>query len=217
MAEDDPATAQRYFIEALDIARTLEPVLRDTLLPWSFHCADAARRLRQYDRALPLYQDCLAALAAQPQRFQKITMSFAYSGIGETALAAGDYPLARTCFLKSLALRMECLEDNLWDSDPKAISSSLVEFARLAFAQQQYTRAATCLGAANARIPVDESPVPFWFQPTYDETLAGIQSVMSPVEFNSGWQSGLAMNDEEMHNLARSNEPFTNTAVFDTV
>ena len=124
MAEDDPATAQRYFIEALDIARTLEPVLRDTLLPWwLFHCADAARRLRQYDRALPLYQDCLAALAAQPQRFQKITMSFAYSGIGETALAAGDYPLARTCFLKSLALRMECLEDNLWDFDSKAISS----------------------------------------------------------------------------------------------
>jgi len=124
----------------------------------------------------------------------------ARSGLGFLALARGDPELAYQQFQESVAV---------WDEidDATSIAICLEAMAGSVCSLGIPQRAARLLGAAEALRERISYPVPRGALPTYQQTIAGIQSSLSMLQFATAWVEGRALSPAEAIALASENLP----------
>jgi DNA-binding CsgD family transcriptional regulator len=108
--------------------------------------------------------------------------------------------LAYRLFQESLAV---------WDEvdDTTSIAICLEAMAGTICSLGMPQQAARLLGAAEALRERISYPVPRGALPTYQQTIAGIQSSLSMLQFATGWAEGRALSPDEAIALAGENVP----------
>ena len=124
----------------------------------------------------------------------------AQSGLGFLARARGDPESAYRLFQESVAV---------WDEvdDTTSIAICLEAMADSVCSLGMPQRAARLLGAAEALRERISYPVPRGALPTYRQTIAGIQSSLSMLQFATAWVEGRALSPAEAIALAGENLP----------
>ena len=107
-------------------------------------------------------------------------------GLGHLAKELGDFRRAAALYQESLRLRREV-------GDQFALAQSLEDLARLAGTQQQWERAATLLGAAEAVCTGLGATLPVANAAEYASTVSGACSALGEKAFAAAWAEGRAM------------------------
>jgi predicted ATPase/DNA-binding CsgD family transcriptional regulator/DNA-binding XRE family transcriptional regulator len=151
---------------------------------------DYERAAAAYEESLQLSQD----IGSRPGAAR------AQSGLGFLARARGDPALACQLFQKSLAVWGE-----IDDATSTAICLEAMAGTICSLGMPQ--RAAQLLGAAEALRERISYPVPRGALPTYQQTIAGIQSSLSMLQFSTSWVEGRALSPAGAIALAGENLP----------
>src|SRR6478609_1766300 len=98
-SDTDPATAERYYLEALAIYKTLFPSDHPSIALAYGNLGVVYRKQKGYVQSIKYFED---ALAIQQKRFGDIhpTIGFIYNNIGQTYLDKGDDILTKVYFEK---------------------------------------------------------------------------------------------------------------------
>jgi predicted ATPase/DNA-binding CsgD family transcriptional regulator len=156
----------------------------------------------EHERAAAAYQESLELsqhLGSRP------CAARAQSGLGFLARARGDPATAYRLFQESLAVWGEI-------DDVISIAICLEAIAGTICSLGGPFRAAQLLGAAEALRERLHSPIPRAALPTYQQTIAGIQSSLSMIQFATAWMEGRALSPAEAIALAREDPPTLDVA-----
>jgi DNA-binding CsgD family transcriptional regulator/tetratricopeptide (TPR) repeat protein len=156
-----------------------------------------------YERAATAYEESLQLsqhLGSRP------CAARAQSGLGFLARARGDPAVAYRLFQESLAVWCEI-------DDLTSIAICLEAIAGTICSLGGPFRAAQLLGAAEALRERIDYPIPRGALPTYEQTVASIQSSLSMLQFARAWVEGRALSPAEVIALAREDPPVAENEV----
>jgi non-specific serine/threonine protein kinase len=150
-----------------------------------------------YQRAAAVYEE---SLQLSQQVGSSSCAASAKSGLGFLARRRGDPVTAHRLFQESLAV---------WDEidDPASVVVCLEAIAATACSLGAPFRAAQLLGAAEALRERMGYPIPRGALLTYQQTVAGIQSSLSMIQFSTAWLEGRGMSGAEAIALSREELP----------
>jgi predicted ATPase/DNA-binding CsgD family transcriptional regulator len=151
----------------------------------------------EHERAAAAYQESLELsqhLGSRP------CAARAQSGLGFLARARGDPATAYRLFQESLAVWGEI-------DDAISIAICLEAIAGTICSLGGPFRAAHLLGAAEALRERLDYPIPRGALPTYRQTITGIQSSLSMIQFSTAWLEGRELSPAEAIALAREDLP----------
>jgi predicted ATPase/DNA-binding CsgD family transcriptional regulator len=140
--------------------------------------------------ALTAYEQVIALSEQHGEIFRR---SYALTGLGEQALAAGDAPRADELFRESLQMRAG-LEDRM------GIALGLGSMGRCAAAQRDGERAAILLGAAESirdDIGMQETRNPFAPPHAFSEGVKRIRRLLGKRAFRVAFRRGSALTQEQ--------------------
>ena len=160
-----------------------------------------------YERAATAYEE---SLHLSQQLGSRPFAARAQSGLGFLARARGDPELAYRLFQESLAVWGEI-------DDLTSIAICLEAIAGTICSLGGPFRAAQLLGAAEALREQLNYPIPRRALPTYQQTMTGIQSSLSMLQFTTAWLEGRALSPAEAITLAREDLPIADKEVARTV
>jgi predicted ATPase/DNA-binding CsgD family transcriptional regulator len=159
-----------------------------------------------YERAAAAYKE---SLHLSQQLGSRPCAARAQSGLGFLARARGDPATAYRLFQESLAVWGEI-------DDAISIAICLEAIAGTICSLGGPFRAAQLLGAAEAIRERLHSPIPRGAQPTYRQTVAGIQSSLTMLLFATAWVEGRALSPAKAIDLAREDLPNLDVAHAET-
>jgi DNA-binding CsgD family transcriptional regulator/tetratricopeptide (TPR) repeat protein len=155
-----------------------------------------------YERAATAYEE---SLHLSQQLGSRPFAARAQSGLGFLARARGDPELAYRLFQESIAVWGEI-------DDLTSIAICLEAIAGTICSLGGPFRAAQLLGTAEALREQLNYPIPRRALPTYQQTIAGIQSSLSMIQFATAWMEGRALSPAAAIALAREDLPNLNVA-----
>jgi DNA-binding CsgD family transcriptional regulator len=155
-----------------------------------------------YEQAATAYEE---SLHLSQQLGSRPFAARAQSGLGFLARARGDPELAYRLFQESLAVWGEI-------DDLTSIAICLEAIAGTICSLGGPFRAAQLLGTAEALREQLNYPIPRRALPTYQQTIAGIQSSLSMIQFATAWMEGRALSPAAAIALAREDLPNLNVA-----
>jgi predicted ATPase/DNA-binding CsgD family transcriptional regulator len=196
----DSSRAEQHCQEALDYFRAEgNPYwVAEILLGLAHVAIDRG----EHERAAAAYQE---SLELSQQLGSRPCAARAQSGLGFLARARGDPATAYRLFQESLAVWGEI-------DDVISIAICLEAIAGTVCSLGGPFRAAQLLGAAEALRERLHSPIPRAALPTYQQTMAGIQSSLSMIQFATAWMEGRALSPAEAIALAREDPPHLDVA-----
>jgi predicted ATPase/class 3 adenylate cyclase len=192
--EENRDAARVHFERAMEIGEELKDkrvlgIAASGLGSLAADAGDLARGRALKERALQTYR----ALG------DKWVITLVAWSLGKIVAAQHDHEAARACFREAVMLGREL--GNRW-----SVPYALEGFGDIALERGEGARAATLYGAASTlreSVGLSFSPAE---RSAYDATLARIQRLLSPAQYQAHWGTGRAMRSEEALALALDGE-----------
>jgi tetratricopeptide (TPR) repeat protein len=195
IADRDPVAMERLARESAEAARAAPDERKHATA--LHHVAEALRRQGRYDDAVPYYLD---AIERSRKLGDRRSVALELHNLGRVSVRTGDRDAAAERFRESLAIAVEIKHERL-------VGYCLLDFADLAAADGEFTRAARLIGASDSLF----AAVGAALDPEYvDDRERTREEVVQALEegFEAEYEAGkaLAREPERLRAVAREAE-----------